>query len=347
MTEPVAESPRSGRGRRRTRLAGAAVAIVVLVAVAAGAMHWYRELRHRERTDDAFVEATLVLLSARVGGTVAEVPVDTNQVVHAGDVLVRLDTRDFAVRLARARADLDAARNQMAGAAAAAESAEAEGRAARVEYARAERAAQRTAGLFAEGVGSRQALDDANAARDAAAARVRALEQKALAERAVLGNEAPLRQAEAAVREAELQLSYTILRAPDDGVVGRKSVSPGENVAAGQPLLAFALDESRWVTANFKETQIGRMREGDPAEVSVDAFPGRAWRGHVESLSPATGARYALIPPDNATGNFTKVVQRVPVRVALDGAEPDGVEAPERLPLGLSVQVTVRVDPDR
>jgi membrane fusion protein (multidrug efflux system) len=89
------------------------------------------------------------------------------------------------------------------------------------------------------------------------------------------------------------------------------------------------------------------MREGDPAEVSVDAFPGRAWRGHVESLSPATGARYALIPPDNATGNFTKVVQRVPVRVALDGAEPDGVEAPERLPLGLSVQVTVRVDPDR
>jgi membrane fusion protein (multidrug efflux system) len=341
----MADEPRSPD--RRARLAGAAILGLTLLLGAGLAVHWYRELRHRESTDDAFVEATLVMLSARVGGTVVEVPVDENQRVHAGDVLVRLDPTDYQVSVTRAQADVEAARNRMAAAAADAEAADADGRAARIELGRSQREAERLRGLFARGATSQQALENVDAQRDAAAARVRALEQRALAERAVLGNEAPLRQAEAALHEAQLALSYTTLTAPSDGVIGRKNVNVGENVAPGRLLMALAVDEPSWVVANFKETQIGRMRVGDPAEVRVDAFPGRACRGHVESLAPATGAKYALIPPDNATGNFTKVVQRVPIRVALDGCAGDGAESAASDPalaVGLSVEVRVRVD---
>jgi membrane fusion protein (multidrug efflux system) len=332
-------------GRRRL------ASIALLALLCAGALgfgaHWYRELRHRERTDDAFVEASLALISARVGGTVIEVAVEENQPVRAGDLLVRLDPTDFEVGVARARANLEEARNRLAAARAAADGAEAERRAAVIELERARGEARRVEGLRERGATSDQLVENAVAARDAAEARVLALEQRVLAERAVLGNEAPLRQAEAALREAELALSYTTLVAPHAGTVGRKSVQQGENVAAGRPLLALARDEASWVVANFKETQIGRMQVGDRAEVEIDAFPGHACRGHVESLSPATGAKYALIPPDNATGNFTKVVQRVPVRVALDACDENGNGGnpldPKRLAMGLSALVSVRV----
>jgi membrane fusion protein, multidrug efflux system len=336
---------------RRARLAGLAVLAALLAGGAAFAVHWARELRYRETSDDAFIESTLLLVSARVGGTVLEVPVEENQDVRAGDVLVRLDPADYAVRVAGARADLEAARNRMASARAAAEAAEADGRAARIELVRAEREARRVHDLFAKHAISEQELENADALRDAAAARVRAFEQRALAERAMLGNEAPVRQAEAALQQAELALSYTTLVAPVDGVVGRKTVSVGENVAVGQPLLALAADEARYVRANFKETQIGRMHAGDPVEVRVDAFPDRLWHGRVSSFSPATGAKYALIPPDNATGNFTKVVQRVPVRIELEEAAADGdgahgvaAAADPPLAVGLSAEVIVRVD---
>jgi membrane fusion protein (multidrug efflux system) len=332
-------------GRRRL----AAVGFVVFFAACAlgTAWHWFFEIRHRERTDDAFVESSLALISARVGGTVIEVAVDENQPVKAGDLLVRLDPTDFEVSLARARADLEEARNRLAAARADAEAALAEQRAAAIELERAKSEAKRVEGLMQRGATSAQLVENAVAARDAAAARVRALEQRVLAERAVLGNEAPLRQAEAALREAELALSYATITAPHDGIVGRKSVHLGENVAPGRPLLALARDEASWVVANFKETQIGRMQVGDTVHVEIDAFPGHACRGHVESLSPATGAKYALIPPDNATGNFTKVVQRVPVRIALDACDENGNGGhpldPHRLPMGLSALVSVRV----
>jgi membrane fusion protein (multidrug efflux system) len=156
-----------------------------------------------------------------------------------------------------------------------------------------------------------------------------------------------VRQSEAALREAELALEYTVVAAPFDGIVGKKGVETGANVAAGQPLFALAATSGNWVIANFKETQIGRIQPGDRAEIRVDAFPGRSWRGHVESISPATGAKYALLPPDNATGNFTKVVQRVPVKIAIDGVDAGGgaaaAGAEDTLSVGLSVNVVVRV----
>ncbi len=318
----------------RPVLIGAAV-----LAIAATFAYWALVLRGYERTNDAFVEGHLVFLSPRVGGQVAEVFVQENQRVQAGETLVRLDPADFEVRVERARADLDGAHNRMAQTHASADAAAAQVAAIEVKLRHAEQELGRAKQLFANGVASRTALDSAVAMRDGAAAELHAAHEQERAERAALGNEAPVRQAEAMLREAELALSHAIVVAPFAGVVGRKSVEVGANVAPGQPLVALAEDAAKWVTANFKETQIEEMNAGDVAEIRVDAFPDSVFRGHVESISPATGAKYALLPPDNATGNFTKVVQRMPVRIALDAANPDLA----KLSVGLSVDVRVRV----
>lgn len=166
----------------------------------------------------------------------------------------------------------------------------------------------------------------------------------------MLGSEAPVRQAEAELRDAQLSLDRTVLVAPFDAVVGRKNVEPGDIVKVGESLVALAKIEPRWIVANFKETQLERMRVGQPVEVEVDARDGVVFHGHVDSFSPASGAKYALIPPEPAVGNFTKVVQRVPVKIVLDEIEDaDGrrpleadADAPE-LAVGLSSVVTVDV----
>ena len=335
------------RVRIGARELGVAIAIV---AIAVGVLWWALSLRGIERTNDAFVEGHLTFLSARVAGQIADVRVTENQRVRAGDVLVRLDTADFEARVAQARADVDAARNSVTHAHAAADAAAAQEIAAAVELRHAEQELERARGLFARGVASQTALDAAQAARDAAEAERAAARERERAERAVVGNEAPVRQAEARLREAELALEHAVVTAPFDGTVGRRSAEVGSIVSPGQPLVAVLEDGASWITANFKETQIAEMDAGDPAEVRVDAFPGAIFRGRVESLSPATGARYALLPPDNATGNFTKVVQRVPVRIALESVEGKRGGLPDRaagarpsLPVGLSVDVRVRV----
>lgn len=324
-------------GRTVGLVAGAVVAGLV-VALGTGFAHSWGH----ETTDDAFVEGHLALVGAQVGGRVVEIPVSEHQNVKRGDVLVRLDTADLEARVAKARADLDAAENRQRSAAAASAAAEAEGRMASAELRSAEQVATRARNLFEAGVGSRQQLDDATARFDSARARVSSLASRAEAERAVLGSDAPVRQAEAALQSAEIDLGHATIVAPFDGTVGRKSVEVGALVSPGQPLLSLASDERPWVMANFKETQIPEMRPGAPAELRVDAYPGVVWNGHVESIAPATGAKYALLPPDNATGNFTKVVQRVPVKIALDGPTEGG--APDAtLLVGLSVEARVDV----
>jgi membrane fusion protein (multidrug efflux system) len=330
----------SARAPRASLWLGLAIAVLAL----AGGGYAVHVVRGREATDDAFVEGAIVRVSAQEPGRVAEVLVGEHQQVEEGQVLVRLDRREYEVRLEAARAQLAAARNRVAEAEASSAAADAEGKAAQVELWREGRELERLRTLRREGAVSQSDLDAAQAARDAAAARVRALGLKAEAARAVLGNEAPVREAEAALHDAELALSYTEVKAPFAGTVGRKNVEPGAVVAAGQPLLALIGRQEFWVMANFKETQIRRMRVGDPAEVRIDALPDVVWRGHVDSFSPATGAKYALIAPEPAAGNFTKVVQRVPVKIVLDGlAEGDGSFAQQqaRLAAGLSAEVKV------
>jgi membrane fusion protein (multidrug efflux system) len=322
-------------GRRKALVSAFVLAALGLAGVALSGM----VLADVEKTDDAFVEGAMSMLAPQVPGRVIEVAVDQHARVAKGDLLVRLDPADYAARVARARAELSAAKNRVAQAGAAAASASAEAKAASIEAARAGRERDRVASLFDAGAASHQQLDVAGAAYEAALAHVRALELRADAERAAVGDDAPVRQAEAALAEAELALAHTELRAPFDAFVGRKNVEPGAVVQPGQALLSLTRTDESWVMANFKETQVGRMHVGDRVEITIDAYPGRVWQGHVASFSPATGAKYALIPPEPAAGNFTKVVQRVPVKIALDEA-PD---APE-LAVGLSALVEVHVN---
>jgi membrane fusion protein (multidrug efflux system) len=331
---PRLESLVARFGRHKALVGGAALAVLVALGIALSGM----VLSDVEKTDDAFVEGAMSMLAPQVPGRVIEVAVDQHQRVHAGDLLVRLDPADYAARVARARAELLAAKNRVAQAGAAAASAAAEAKAAAIDAARAGRERERVASLYDAGASSRQQLDVASAAYEAALAHVRAIELRAEAERAAVGDDAPVRQAEAAITEAELALAHTELRAPFDAFVGRKNVEPGAVVQPGQALLSLTRTDESWVMANFKETQVGRIHVGDPVQITIDAFPDRIWQGHVASFSPATGAKYALIPPEPAAGNFTKVVQRVPVKIALD-ATPD---APE-LAVGMSALVEVHV----
>jgi len=335
----------NGRVWLRSRTAWAGLGIVAL-AVAAFGIAAFR-LHGREHTDDAFVESSTVMIAPQISGRVVEVGVVEHERVRAGQVLVKLDRTEYELALAAARARLDAAHNRLAEASAASASAEAQQRAARVELWRNEREFERVGRLHRNGATSQSALDAAKAEREAAQARVRALGLQADAERAMLGNEAPVLEAEAALRSAELDLARTEIRAPFDGIVGRKNVEPGAVVSPGQPLLLLVSDQDAWVMANFKETQIRRMHVGSPAQVWIDAYPGVEWVGRVDSFSPATGATYALIRPEPAAGNFTKVVQRVPVKIVLErpraAAAADGVDDPQ-LAAGLSAEVSVAVD---
>jgi membrane fusion protein (multidrug efflux system) len=330
------------------------IAILAVCLLAGGALglRWWLHARARVTTDNAFVEGHVAYVSPRVAGSVLEVLVDDNQHVHAGDLLVRLDPADFEATAARLRAELEEARNRVAEARATVEALEAERKVAEVELWRASQEAERVAAMLRTGAASAKQNESAVAERDAAAARIRALERRAAAAQALIRNEVPVRSAEAGLRQAELDLAYASVVAPFDGVVGRRSVEVGENVARGRPLLAIASDEQAWVVANFKETQLEQMEVGDPAEIRVDAFPDHVWYGRVESIAPATGATFALIPPDNASGNFTKVVQRVPVKIAIERREPpvpafehNGNRRPlgDHLPVGLSVEASVVV----
>lgn len=323
--------------------------VAVLAAALVGAVYWWSG-RGFESTDDAFVEGTLVYLASELQGRVEEVLVEENERVAKGAVLVRIDREEASIRVARAEANLTAARNRMVTAEAAAAAADAQGRAARVASQQARRELVRSQSLAERGAASDQQLDAAQAAHDAALAEVKALAFRADAERALLGDAAPVRQAEAELAEARLALDRTVLRAPFDAVVGRKNVEPGDLVKVGESLIALTRIEPRWIEANFKETQLDRMRAGQAARVEIDAFPGLVFHGRVDSFSPASGAKYALIPPEPAVGNFTKVVQRVPVKIVLEEIEDAKGRRPiaegdggSRLAVGLSAVVTVDV----
>jgi membrane fusion protein (multidrug efflux system) len=347
MAEATVNDVETNENATRWTLARVArVALLLAAVIAAGAYgaHTLRAIWGTQATDDAFVEGHLVYVSPRASGQVLEVLVAENQEVKAGDLLVRIDPADYEARLAHAQANLEIARNAIAHSGASSEAAAAQVRGAQARLKNAEQELARASELAARGAASAHVLDAAQATRDAAAADLRAAQQREEAERAMLGSAAPVKQATAALREAELALSYTTIAAPFAGRIGKKSVEVGATVQPGQPLLTIVATSGNWVVANFKETQIGAMKPGDPVEIRVDAYPDRAWRGHVDSISPATGAKYALLPPDNATGNFTKVVQRVPVKIVLDAVSGDGAagEDPTALPVGLSVVARVR-----
>jgi membrane fusion protein, multidrug efflux system len=323
----AAAVPASSGGRRRTPLI--IMGVVLLALLGFGVRRWIFSLSHVS-TDDAQVDGHIIAILPKVGGFVNEVRVDENRRVKQGDTLVVLDDRDYKVRLAQAEADLAVALAGVSNKARVGQ-AEAQVEQAQANARKAHADLERLTPLAAQDIVSKQQLDAAEAAARATDAAVVA------SEAALVGADARVAAARAARDQAALNLSYTRLTTPAAGIVSKKTVELGELVQAGQPLMSVVPLEDVWLTANMKETQIEDVKPGDPAEFTVDAYPGIVFRGHVESLPPATGARFSLLPPDNATGNFTKVVQRLSVRV-----RPDTIDPAHPLRPGMSVVVTIK-----
>jgi membrane fusion protein, multidrug efflux system len=397
--------------RSRQFRVGAGILVLVIAAGAA----WFYLTAGRESTDDAQLDARVSQVASRVGGTIARIAIDDNQLVEAGTVLVELDPRDYQVAVDKARAELadaeaaalaaqsavpitsttavsnvSSARGGIAQAQGAVVGAERELEAARARLTtvqarareaeanatKAARDVERLRGLVAKDEVSQQQFEATVAAADAQKAgaesarsqvveaeagirvaesrltQAHAGEQQAHAEMSAAQTgpsqvaatkaraqsaSAHVQQARANLAQAELNLQYTTLKAPARGIVAKRGLNVGQVVQAGQPLLAVVQTDDVWVTANFKETQLKDVRPGQRATIEVDAVGGRAFKGKVDSIAGATGARFSLLPPENATGNFVKVVQRIPVKIVL---EP-GQDSEHRLRPGMSVVPTV------
>jgi membrane fusion protein (multidrug efflux system) len=325
---------------------------LLLAAGLYGGWNWWRVWRFQQSTDDAYIASDISLISPKIEGYIKEVRVHDNEQVGAGQVLFVIDDSDFAAKVAQTQAavaseqamvatyatrqDLQAAMiNQAAAAITAAEA----------ELTRAGLDQKRYESLVNTDVASRQRFETAQAdAKKASAALLKAQaaleaekQQLAVLEAQKREEEARLLQARATARLAQNDLDNTVIRAPVGGVAGNRAGQTGQYVKAGTQLLSLVPLPKVYITANFKETQLTLMRPGQPVEISVDAYPDRTIVGHVESFAPGSGAEFSLLPPDNATGNFTKIVQRVPVRIALP---TDGPLAALLRP-GLSVVVTV------
>jgi membrane fusion protein (multidrug efflux system) len=358
MSDAPTPAPVLPPSRRRRALLGMA-AVVALGALGVGAWWWF-EWRHVEATDNAYVHAPLVQITPRVDGTVVEVAVDDTDAVRTGELLVRLDDADARLALQRAGAALAQAvrevrvlRSQDGGFDAQVQARRAEVERARAELARADDDLARRAPLKATGAVSDEAIQHAQATRDAARSALAAAQAaQAAAERQAAANRAlsdgtqtddhpAVQRAAAALREAFLALRRTELRAPVAGQVARRTVQVGQRVAAGAPLMAVIPLDQVWVEANFKEAQLRRMHIGQPVRLTADAYGrGVEYRGRIVGFGAGTGSAFALLPAQNATGNWIKIVQRVPVRIALERPLPEAFP----LRVGLSMHATVRLD---
>ncbi|HKV08701.1 MAG TPA: HlyD family secretion protein [Thermoanaerobaculia bacterium] len=350
--EPEVPAAKPRRGARRFITLGVLALLLIAAAIAGARTVSFYE--HHETTDDAQIDGHIDPVLPRVSGFVAEVLVKQNQPVRAGDVLVRIDPRDLQTKVDQELASLVNAQAAVSVAEAAVASNRARVAASQADIAAARTREQQTGAdvarykaLWDKEEISQQQYEAARATADAARAAVeaaRATSQSAAsqvqaAEQQVAAARAQVAQHQAALEAAKLQTSYAVITAPVSGVVSKKSVEIGQFVQAGQPLMAIVQGHDVWVTANFKETQLAKMSPGQTVDVEVDAYPGTVFHGRVESLAAATGAKFSLLPPDNATGNFTKVVQRIPVKIVFTGP-PD----PKRpLRVGMNVNVVVNV----
>ena len=331
---PVADA--GARAPRRSRLKPILLGAVAVLGVAAAAqfgLQYWRVGRFMVSTDDAYVAADSTVIAPRVSGYIDQVLVGDNQIVKAGQVLARIDDRDYQAALRMAVADRQTAQTEIGSI-----DAQLELQKSNIDQAASRLSAAQAGLTFAQqdqarygalahsGAGSLQAaqqtasvLQQRSADVHAAEAALEGARQTVAvlnAARAKAG--AQLEHAQAAEQQARLNLSYTVISAPIDGVVGARTLRVGQYVQAGTQLMAVVPLSAVYIVANYKETQLTDVRPGQKVTVTVDTYPGREFTGHVDSLAPATGLQFALLPPDNATGNFTKIVQRIPVRIALD-----------------------------
>lgn len=346
------------------RSKGKRVALIMTLLVLACGLVWlgYRYLtRNQVSTDDAYIQAHILQVAPRVTGNVAHVFVRDNQPVAKGDPLFSLDPSDLQAALAKANAGLQAAQasyqasQRQLTVTQKTSSADIQRARARLQNAQAEAHrtntdAQRYRALNKKHEVSEQQLDQATTAAKSASASVRearaqlaqaetAPEQIALKKAQVASAKAKVAQAEAGVKQAQLNLSYTEVRAPHAGRIAKKSIVSGSQVSAGQAAMAL-VETGPWVVANYKETQLDRVRPGQPVDIEIDAYPDHQFSGRVESIQPGTGVTFSLLPPQNASGNFVKIVQRVPVKIIF--SKPDQLKGLIVSP-GLSVVPTINV----
>jgi membrane fusion protein (multidrug efflux system) len=346
---PAAETSKPKSGRKiikRTIIAAALLAGAAFVADYGH--HYWTTGRFIESTDDAYVKADYTTIAPKISGYIAEVLVNDNDHVKAGQVLARVDDRDYRSALTQAQADVKAAGAainnldaQIALQQSIIDQARATIVATQASLTFAEADSQRSQNLIRNGAGTTQRAEQSQSARDQAAANLQRDQAALVAEQkkiAVLQTQhdqavAQRDRSAAAAHQAELNLSYTEIVAPVDGTVGARALRVGQFVTAGTQLMAVVPLNAVYVVANFKETQLTYVRPGQPVEIKVDSFPDAAIKGHVDSVSPASGLEFSLLPPDNATGNFTKIVQRIPVKITLDDASLAGL-----LRSGMSVE---------
>jgi membrane fusion protein (multidrug efflux system) len=330
------------------KLARALLLLGVPLAVAAAGLYFYAQGGRYLETENAYVKAHIVAVSAEVAGRVSDVAVRDNQPVAKGQLLFRIDPVPFEMALARASAQLANARTEV-------ETLRAELRVALADAAEAEERIrflvvqlERQRRLKEQGMVREDAYDEARYNLDAARARVSAMQERAARVLASLGGDAKLpteshsrvREAQAALDTAALELARTRINAPTAGTVSNLKLQVGMNVTRGVAVFSLIQAGEPWIEANFKETQLAGMRVGQAARVVADAYPGVEWRARVSAIAPATGAEFALLPPQNATGNWIKVVQRVPVLFAIDPAEGAAAERPA-LRAGMTVSVSI------
>ncbi|MGJ5198307.1 HlyD family secretion protein [Bradyrhizobium sp. HKCCYLRH1030] len=331
----------------------AVIAALAFVALATTRWNAWTGNATSQSTNDAYVRADLTQLSSRVAGEVTKVAVSDFQQVKAGDLLVQIDPADYEAQVSQAEANVEAAQaaldnlsNQVELQYATIAQAEAQQVSAGAAEVQARQEEERQQSLSQSEAGTKQRLEQATAAYAKAQADVRASRAVIAAQRHQLevltGTKkqrgADLAGAKAALAAARLKLGYTRITAPFDGVVGQRQVQVGDYVNIGSSLIAVVPLPHVFVIANYKETQLTHVAPGQPVEITVDSFPGQRLHGRVERIAPASGSQFALLPPDNATGNFTKVVQRIPVRIALDGDQP----LLARLLPGMSVVTHIR-----
>jgi len=348
---PPKENPVESGRKRRVILV---VLIIVVIGASIGALIWWLHARHFESTDDAFIDGHIIAISPKVSAIVNRVYIDDNSVVKTGDPLVELDARDYKTAWLQAEGDLQSAQGKLAEAVAQVKvadanigEAEAELAVAQANATNSERDLKRYLALE-EPARSKQQMDNATAAEKTTAAQVQeaqakltaAQAQAADAQIAVDAAKGDVTTAEGALEQARNNVEYCTITADTDGLVTRKDVEPGMYVQVGQQLFSLVPTDV-WVTANFKETQLDEIRTGQPVTIEVDAYPGRKITGKVQSVQNGTGSRFSLLPPENATGNYVKIVQRVPVKIVLDAGQNNDQD--HLLSPGMSVEPEVRV----
>ena len=355
-----AQDEKEEEERRKTRpFVRADLIVAILLMVAGGAYLWWTT-RNVETTDDAYTEGRVITVAPHVSGYVIELDVNDNQFVHEGEVLARIDQRNYQATVDQDQGQLDQAESQLRGSEYSAQVAEknfpaqlAQAKGQLLQSQGTEFQAQtdfRRQHAIARAATSQQAIDQSTASLEQAQGAVAVAEAQVEAATPVKANiqvsklrtqtnSGALTVAQASLATAKLNLGWTVIRAPHDGWISQRSLEQGNYVNSGQALFSIVEPEV-WITANFKETQLARMHAGQLADITVDAYPSLHLHGHLDSVQLGSGEQFSAFPPENATGNFVKIVQRVPVKILIDA----GLDPNLPLPLGLSVEPTIHLD---